>query len=692
VNRLASETSPYLRQHADNPVDWYPWGDEAFARARAEDRPVLLSVGYSACHWCHVMAHESFEDPETASDLNGRFVSVKVDREERPDVDAVYMEAVQALTGHGGWPMTVFLTPDARPFYGGTYFPRTDTHGMPGFRRVLAAVDDAWHARRAEIEQQADALADAVARRVALPDDMALSKSPGVAEDLAPGLLEEAVAELGTRFDREWGGFGPAPKFPQPTLVELCLRHHRVTGRETSLVMATTTLGAMAAGGIYDHLGGGFARYSTDTTWTVPHFEKMLYDQAGLLRPYLGAWQVTAEQQWLQVVEETVGYVLRDLASPGGGWCSAEDADAEGEEGRYSVWTPEEVSAALGPHLAEVACEWYGVTARGNFEGRTILRRPLGAPLVRPAEVEEARRLLLDARMARVRPGLDDKVLTEWNAMFGSSLAQAAAVTGRGDWQEAAVGAARFLLAELRRADGRWLRSWQDGRARHLAYAADYAWLVDYFTRLAELTGDAEWLAHARATAHAMLALFRDGDGPLFVTGADADALVVRPMDLLDGAIPSASSVGAGALLRLGALTGDDGLTDAGESLVALLAPVAARHPLALPTAVVAAALAGGGATEVVVAGDRPDLVAALRRRFEPTVVLAWGQRTPTPLWEGRADGFAYVCRHCVCGAPAAEVGALDQRLDDELGADRARALSGRAGDAAGAGVEQEHP
>jgi len=692
VNRLASETSPYLRQHADNPVDWYPWGDEAFARARAEDRPVLLSVGYSACHWCHVMAHESFEDPETASDLNGRFVSVKVDREERPDVDAVYMEAVQALTGHGGWPMTVFLTPDARPFYGGTYFPRTDTHGMPGFRRVLAAVDDAWHARRAEIEQQADALADAVARRVALPDDMALSKSPGVAEDLAPGLLEEAVAELGTRFDREWGGFGPAPKFPQPTLVELCLRHHRVTGRETSLVMATTTLGAMAAGGIYDHLGGGFARYSTDTTWTVPHFEKMLYDQAGLLRPYLGAWQVTAEQQWLQVVEETVGYVLRDLASPGGGWCSAEDADAEGEEGRYSVWTPEEVSAALGPHLAEVACEWYGVTARGNFEGRTILRRPLGAPLVRPAEVEEARRLLLDARTARVRPGLDDKVLTEWNAMFGSSLAQAAAVTGRGDWQEAAVGAARFLLAELRRADGRWLRSWQDGRARHLAYAADYAWLVDYFTRLAELTGDAEWLAHARATAHAMLALFRDGDGPLFVTGADADALVVRPMDLLDGAIPSASSVGAGALLRLGALTGDDGLTDAGESLVALLAPVAARHPLALPTAVVAAALAGGGATEVVVAGDRPDLVAALRRRFEPTVVLAWGQRTPTPLWEGRADGFAYVCRHCVCGAPAAEVGALDQRLDDELGADRARALSGRAGDAAGAGVEQEHP
>ena len=691
VNRLASETSPYLRQHADNPVDWYPWGDEAFARACAEDRPVFLSVGYSACHWCHVMAHESFEDAATADDLNGRFVSVKVDREERPDVDAIYMEAVQALTGHGGWPMTVFLTPDARPFYGGTYFPRRDTHGMPGFRRVLAAVDDAWHTRRAEIEQQADALADAVARRVTLPEDLPLPSGAGTEPgELAPALLDDAVAELGTRFDREWGGFGPAPKFPQPALVELCLRHHRVTGRATSLAMATTTLGAMAAGGIYDHLGGGFARYSTDATWTVPHFEKMLYDQAGLVRAYLGAWQVTGERSWLQVVEETVAYVLRDLASPGGGWCSAEDADAEGEEGRFSVWSPEDVRDAVGPGLAAVACEWYGVTERGNFEGRTILRRPLGAPLERPAEVEEARRALFAARSARVRPGLDDKVLTEWNAMFGSSLAQAAAATGRRDWQDAAVRAARFLLAELRGENGRWLRSWQDGRARHLAYAGDYAWLVDFFTRLAELTGRAEWLEHATRTAHAMVELFRDGDGPLFVTGTDADALVVRPMDLLDGAIPSASSVGAGALLRLGALSGDEGLTDAGESLVALLVPVAARHPLALPTAVAAAALAGGGATEVVVAGDRPDLLAAVRGRFEPTVVLAWGQRAATPLWDGRADGLAYVCRHYVCGAPAADVAALEDRFDHELAAERARAQPAHR--RAGAGAEGQRP
>ncbi len=326
MNRLASETSPYLRQHAHNPVDWYPWGDEAFERARAENRPVFLSVGYSACHWCHVMAHESFEDEETAKELNDRFVSIKVDREERPDVDAVYMEAVQAMTGGGGWPMTVFLTPDGRPFFGGTYFPPHDGHGMPSFRRVLGAVDDVWHNRRDEVDRQADALADAIHRRTRLPRD--LTARAGDDTDVDPGrqaaaLTESAVAELAARFDAEWGGFGTAPKFPQAQLVELCLRHHRSTGAASSLAMATTTLGAMAAGGIYDHLGGGFARYSTDATWTVPHFEKMLYDQAGLVRVYLHAWQVTGEAGWLQVVEETIAYVLGELASPGGGLCCA---------------------------------------------------------------------------------------------------------------------------------------------------------------------------------------------------------------------------------------------------------------------------------------------------------------------------------------------------------------------------------
>jgi uncharacterized protein YyaL (SSP411 family) len=667
MNRLASETSPYLRQHAENPVDWYPWGDEAFGRARAENRPVFLSVGYSACHWCHVMAHESFEDEATAQDLNDRFVSIKVDREERPDVDAVYMEAVQAITGSGGWPMTVFLTPDGRPFFGGTYFPPADRHGMPSFRRVLDAVDDAWHNRRDEVDRQADALADAIARRTGLPDDLAVASRNADQSD-ATALSESAIAELRARFDATWGGFGPAPKFPQTQLVELCLRHHRRTGDRSSLTMATTTLGAMAAGGIYDHLGGGFARYSTDATWTVPHFEKMLYDQAGLVRAYLHAWQVTGEAQWLQVVDETIGYVLSELASPGGGLYSAEDADSEGEEGRFYVWTPAEVTSAVGPELSPIASEWYGVTEEGNFEGHTIVRRPLGAPLTRPPEVEAARRLLFEARAQRVRPGLDDKVLTEWNAMFGSALAESAAATGNDRWTAAAVRIGEFLLAELR-AEGtsRWLRSWQDGRARHLAYAADYAWLVDLFTRLAELTGQARWLEHARHTALAMLDLFAGEGQLLYTTGNDAEPLVVRPLEILDGAIPAANGVAAAALLRLGALSGDGEIGAAGESLLSALRPVATQHPLACANSVAAAELSAGGITEVVVTGERADLLATVRSRFEPTVVLAWGEPTSSPLWSGREDGLAYVCRHFVCLAPATTKAELALRLDDEL-------------------------
>jgi len=675
MNRLASETSPYLRQHAHNPVDWYPWGAEAFDRARHENRPVLLSVGYSACHWCHVMAHESFEDDVTAKELNDRFVSIKVDREERPDVDAVYMEAVQAMTGSGGWPMTVFLTPDGRPFFGGTYFPPRDGPGMPSFRRVLDAVDDVWHNRRDEVDRQADALAEAIDRRTRVPQDL-LARAGDEADD--PGsqsvaLLTSAAAELAARFDATWGGFGPAPKFPQTQLVELCLRHHRLTGGASSLAMATTTLGAMAAGGIYDHVGGGFARYSTDAAWTVPHFEKMLYDQAALVRAYLHAWQVTGEARWLQVVEETVAYVLRELASPGGGLYSAQDADSEGEEGRFYVWTPAEFATALGPELAAIASDWYGVTEAGNFEGRNILRRPLGAELGRPDVVEEARRRLFEARSRRVHPGLDDKVLTEWNAMFGSSLAEAAGATGRPDWRDAAVRIGEFLLAELRDTDtGRWLRSWQGGRARHLAYAGDYAWLVDFFTRLAELTGKVLWLEHARETALSMLELFTGEGTLLYTTGNDAEQLVVRPLDILDGAVPAANGVAATALLRLGALRADDALVDAGASLLRTLSRVASEYPLACANSVAASELSGGGITEVVIPGDRPDLLTTARARFEPTMVLAWGEPTSSPLWAGRDEGRAYVCRRFVCRSPATTPDELAQRLDDELVAARA--------------------
>ena len=674
MNHLAGETSPYLRQHADNPVDWYPWGDEAFSRARADDRPLFVSIGYSACHWCHVMAHESFEDADTARELNARFVSVKVDREERPDVDAVYMEAVQALSGHGGWPMSVFVTPDGRPFFAGTYFPPRDANGMPSFRRVLAAVDDAWHQRRDEVERQADALSDAVRRRSRVPDALGVEGDDETPENRSTRLLDLALDELQARADHRWGGFGPAPKFPQPQLVDLCLRHHRLTESASSLAMATTTLGAMAAGGIYDHLGGGFARYSTDATWTVPHFEKMLYDQAGLVRAYLHMWQTDGDPAWLGIVSETVAYVLDTLALPGGGLSSAEDADSEGEEGRFYLWTPAEVTEVLGADLAATAMDWYGVEDGGNFEGRSILRRPVGAPLVRPAAVEEARRLLLQRRHGRVRPGRDDKVLTEWNAMFASALAEAAGATGSAAWAHAASDIATFLVDNLRDVQGRWLRSFHEGHARHLAYAADYAWVVDMCTRLAELTGRRHWLDEAQRSAHDMVLLFSGDDGLLYTTGSDAEELVVRPVEVLDGAIPSANSVAATALLRLAPLVGDDDLRAAGERLVSVLCRVAGAHPLAAANTVAASSLAGGGVTEIVVTGSRPDLVEAARARYEPTMVLAWGEANEAPLWRDRAEGLAYVCRHSVCRLPAADTEELRARLDDELRTDRALA------------------
>jgi uncharacterized protein len=673
VNRLADEPSPYLRQHADNPVDWFPWGDAAFDVARRHDRPLFLSVGYSSCHWCHVMAHESFEDEATAADLNASFVAVKVDREERPDVDAVYMDAVQAMTGSGGWPMSVFLTPDGRPFYGGTYYPAADRPGLPSFRRVLAAIDEAWHERRDEVEHQADELAAAIERRITLPGDE-------VGPDAAPtptALVGHTVDELHQRADPEWGGFGGAPKFPQPSHLELAMQYHRLTGRRESLAMVTTTLAAMAAGGIYDHLGGGFSRYSTDRTWTVPHFEKMLYDQAGLVRAYLHGYQLTAEPGWRQVVEETVGYVLRDLAAPDGGLCSAEDADSEGEEGRFYLWSPATIGEVLDPDAARAACDWYGVDDEGNFEGRSILRRHLGATLLRPPEVESARAGLFEARAKRVRPGLDDKVLTEWNAMFVAALAEAAGTLGRRDWATRAEQLATFLWEAMRRpGDGRLLRSRQHGTARHLAYAGDYVWMIDMLTRVAELTGRTLWLDRATETAAALLRLFRDddgkGNGPLYTTGSDAAPLVVRPMEVFDGAMPSSNSVGGAALMRLGALTGRDDLRAAGEALVDTILR-ATSHPLAAANAVAASTLAGGGITEVVVAGERPDLVDVVRVRFEPTAVLAWGERRDSPLWAGRDDGTAYVCRHFACRAPARSPSELNDRLDAERSDDQRR-------------------
>ncbi|MCD9622507.1 thioredoxin domain-containing protein [Rhabdothermincola salaria] len=666
TNRLAQEASPYLRQHAHNPVDWYPWGDDAFAAARQRDVPVLISVGYSACHWCHVMAHESFEDDEVAAVVNEHFVAVKVDREERPDVDAVYMQATQAMTGSGGWPMTVFAFPDGRPFFAGTYFPKVARGGQMAFDDLCRRVAELWRDRRDDLVEQADALTEAIGSGDRLtPAEVAPSSA----------IVAKAVTGLLGQLDQDHGGFGRAPKFPQAMSIDLLLRHHVTTGDELALAAATTSLDAMASGGIYDHLGGGFARYATDQRWLVPHFEKMLYDQALLVPAYLHAWQVTGEARFLQVVEETVGYVLTDLRHPAGGFFAAEDADSEGVEGKFYVWTIDEIREVCGDD-AQAAIDWYGVTDAGNWEGVTILERPVRGDLARPPAVERARRSLLAARSQRVRPGLDDKVLTEWNALMLAALAEAGAATGNAEWLAAAVANAEFLVAHLRGPDGRWLRSWQGpaddpeaGSARFLAYAGDHAALVEAFVRLAEATGQARWIDEADRIARALVELFWDDEaGGVFTTGVDAEALVTRPKDLMDNATPSANSLAAVGLARLAALTGDHTHRDRADAVVRLLGDVAGKHPTAFGHLLVAVDLLDRGTTEIVITGDRPDLLAEVHRRWLPQAVLAWGDPRETPLWEGRAetgsDGRAYVCQGYVCQAPASTIDELLARLD----------------------------
>jgi uncharacterized protein YyaL (SSP411 family) len=650
---LAQETSPYLRQHADNPVDWHPWGEEAMAEARQRDVPILLSVGYSACHWCHVMAHESFEDADTAALMNELFVNVKVDREERPDVDAIYMEAVQTITGQGGWPMTVFLTADGRPFFGGTYFPKERRGGMPSFSELCRAVDQQWRTNRQALDEQAGRLLGEMGHLARLQPQGGLP--PRAA-------LDDAAGPLVGQHDPRWGGFGGPPKFPQAMSIEFLLRHVARTADDAARSAALTSLDAMAAGGMYDHLGGGFARYSVDGQWLVPHFEKMLYDNALLIRAYLHAWQLTGEPRYRQVVEETVGYVLRDLRHSGGAFFSAEDADSEGEEGRFYVWSLREVRDIGG----EAAVGWYGVTAQGNFEGHNILNRITHrGELQRPAEVEAARQRLFEARSQRVRPGLDDKALTEWNALMLSSLAEAAVALDRHEWLQAAAATGDFLRRDLRRDDGRWLRSWQqDGGARHLAYASDYAAVIDAFVRLAEATGQARWMLEARRAADGLLELFWDEvAGGVFTTGNDAEQLISRTKDLMDNATPSANSLAAVALARLATLTGEERYRSAAEGIARLIGGLAVQHPGAFAHMLVALDLLTEPPVEVVVTGDRPDLLAVVQGRWLPRAVVAWGEPYPSPLWEGRDEGRAYVCRNYACQLPAAEPAALTAQL-----------------------------
>jgi uncharacterized protein YyaL (SSP411 family) len=673
VNRLADESSPYLRQHADNPVDWYPWGDEALARAAAEDKPILLSVGYSSCHWCHVMAHESFENPEIAARMNRLFVNVKVDREERPDIDAVYMDAVQALTGHGGWPMTVFLAPDGRPFYGGTYFPPDDRNGMPGFPRILDAVADVWANKRDEVDDQTAQLVGAI------ESNTLAGRIADHGEDLRFELLDRAYEGVAALFDPVDGGFGSAPKFPPSMTLDFLIRCHLRGDAPEAMTMVTTTLDAMAAGGIYDHVGGGFARYSTDTRWLVPHFEKMLYDQALLVGAYLRGHLVTGRDRYREVVEETVGYVLRDLRHPGGGFYSAEDADSEGVEGKFFLWSPEEITQVCGDDAPEVL-RYFGVTAGGNFvdphtrySGSILHQVDRQEP--RPDAVRRALPALYAAREQRVRPGLDDKVLTAWNALFTRALVEAAAALERADWMEAARANLRFLLDHLR-PEGRLLRSWQaDGGARHLAVAEDYAALVGALVTAAEYD-DVAWLEDAVVLADELRELFSDAaSGGFFTTGSDAESLIIRPQDFFDNATPSENSLAADALLRLAAVTGDERHAADTRRMLAMLGPAMTQYPTSFGMLLGGYERALTPPVEVAIVGPDRALTTVWARRVTAHGV---GVRSPdgghaalSPLLTDRPyDGTtstAYVCEHFACRAPVQDARALDDALDAVL-------------------------
>jgi uncharacterized protein YyaL (SSP411 family) len=653
-NRLAQETSPYLLQHRDNPVDWYPWGEEALARARAEDRPILLSVGYSACHWCHVMERESFEDAGTAAYMNEHFVCIKVDREERPDVDALYMEAVQAISGQGGWPMTVFLDPEGVPFYGGTYFPPDEGRGMPSFRMVMEAVVDAFERKRDEIHERAPQM------RARLAAIAQVEPAPDTPQ--APMLIE-AVAQLRAAADMERGGFGGAPKFPPASALELLLARgeREVTER---------TLDAMLAGGIYDQLGGGFARYSVDANWLVPHFEKMLYDNALLARAYLHGWQALGHGRYRRACEETLDWALREMRGPEGGFYSALDADSEGEEGRFYVWTPEQIGEVLGDG-AQGVVDFYGVTEGGNFEGRNILHLAGGVDAAEPDGLAEARRALYEARSKRVWPGLDDKRLTSWNALMISALAEAGAVLERQDYLDAARACATFIWDEMRDADGNLLRTYKDGRAHLNAYLEDHAFLLEALLTLYEATFEPIWFERAQSLAETMIARFADGErGGFFSTSDDHESLIARRKEIGDHPIPSGNSAAAMGLLRLSALTGERAYRTHAESVFRLFAQPASQHPEAFAHLLRAIDFHLAPTKEVALVGeDLNDLAKVVRAEHRPHLVLAGGPEgsdLPELLRDRPAiDGSpaAYVCESFACKQPVTEALALESLL-----------------------------
>ena len=678
TNRLAHETSPYLLQHAHNPVDWFPWGEEALALAQAEDRPIFLSIGYSACHWCHVMEHESFENEETAALMNARFVNIKVDREERPDLDSIYMEAVQAMTGRGGWPMSVFLTPEGQPFYGGTYYPPAPRYGMPSFPQILIAVSDAYANKRADIEDQAERLTAALAR----------SGSIGGSEgDLSNRILTEAVGKLQQYFDDQHGGFGDQPKFPQPMTLDFAMSQYARTSDPDILHIAEMTLEKMAEGGIYDQLGGGFHRYSVDRIWLVPHFEKMLYDNAQLLRSNLNLWKITGRELFRRVIHETTDYVLREMTSPEGGFYSTQDADSEGEEGKFFVWTPTGIEDILGEEDAALFGQVYGVTARGNFEGHTILNivRPVaqvakGAGLT-AEELEQRlaamRQALFVEREMRIKPGRDEKILTEWNGLMIHALAEVGVGLDRPDALAAAQNAANFVLEKMSQPDGKLYRTYKDGQAKLNAYLEDYAAFVRGLIALYESTFDLRWLAEASRLSRLFLEQFGESDaGGLFQTGVDHERLVVRRKDFIDNAIPSGNSLAAESLLRLAKLTGNDGYSQEASRIFAPMASAMAQQPTGFGRLLGALDNFLHPSQEVAIVGDPDDpatqaLLREVRRRYLPHTVVALkhpGEENPLPLLEGRGlvdnKPAAYVCENFACKLPVTDIKALADLLD----------------------------
>ncbi len=676
-NRLADETSPYLLQHANNPVDWYPWGPEALERARRENKPILLSIGYAACHWCHVMEHESFEDNATAALMNERFVSIKVDREERPDLDAIYMQAVQAMTGHGGWPMTVFLTPEGLPFYGGTYFPKDDRHGMPSFQRILQAVSDSYRSKPDGVARTAESV------REMYSVTLEPTRSAG---PLDGELLDRAYRALSDHYDDESGGFDGAPKFPQTMSLDFVLRYWARRHVEHALQMVSHSFRTMARGGIYDQVGGGFARYAVDAVWLVPHFEKMLYDNALLVRLGAHLWQATKDAEVRRVVEETIDWAIREMRSPEGGFYSSLDADSEGHEGKFYVWRAEEFDQALGDDAAVMRAYW-GVAPDGNFEGRNILsvvtsdRRALAARFSMSEQqldetVRRAKTTLYNVRKQRVWPGRDDKILASWNGLMVRGIAEAARAFGNDGYKRAAIESASFLFEHLVR-DGRILRSYKNGRARIAGYLEDHAALGIAALAVYELTFDARWLDRARELSDSMVRWFwDDSTGAFYDTASDHEQLITRPREISDNATPSGTSLAVELLVRLAELLHDVDARRRATYVVETLAPAIGRYPLAFGHLLGSADMLINGAVELAIVGDPTSGdFAALERtaaeRYVPSLVLAGGAPrnddsiallSAREARDGRAT--AYVCRNYACEEPAITPEQLDQQLE----------------------------